>query len=256
MRRSKIITCMAIVSAAVVTLSGAYWQWRLTPLKHVQVQSTNIPTVFVAGDYAKAFSTNGFVHRLSATHLMTRALMVHVAKNGHVVVKQFAPLRHNPTIQVVFADNHHSKRQARQLATVMHLLNQRYHVQQFNAVGHSSGGNIIFDYLTANHQEAQPHIQRFVSIGTNYPNAALQLKHLPQQTKILNIAGQIWRTSGDGEVQLNGILAFSKLLTAHHFEIQTKIIHGNPLRTEHSMLHINPTVDAQLATFLYGTSNS
>ncbi|RRK11472.1 alpha/beta hydrolase [Lactiplantibacillus garii] len=255
MRRQKTIICLALISAAVVTLSGAYWQWRSLPLTRVRVRATNVPTIFVAGDYAKAFSTNGFVHRLSAHQLMTRAMLVKVAKNGTVTFKRYAPLRHNPTIQVVFADNHHPKRQAHQLTTVMHLLKQRYHVQRFNAVGHSSGGNIIFDYLTTSHAQAQPRINRFVSIGTNYPELPAKLHRFPRQTAVLNVAGQIWRTSGDGEVSLNSVMAFSRQLQRHHFSVQTVVIHGGPIRAEHSMLHINPSVDAQLVQFLYGISD-
>lgn len=243
---------MAVLSTLIVLGCGGYWQARLAPLKRLRVADTNIPTVFVAGDYARAFSTNGFVHRLSANHLMTRALIVNVDHHGKVAFKQFAPLRHNPTIQVVFADNHHPRRQARQLATVMHLLKTRYHVTRFNAVGHSSGGNIIFDYLTTRPTKSQPRINRFVSIGTNYPACGPRLARLPQATPILNVAGQIWHTASDGEVPLAGVLAFSHQLKRHHFSVKTVIIHGNPLRAEHSMLHINPSVDAELARFLYG----
>ncbi|MGJ3780608.1 alpha/beta hydrolase, partial [Lactiplantibacillus plantarum] len=119
MRRIKIIKIMAIISATLVVGIGSYWQHRLTPLRKTRVAQTSIPTIFVGGDYARAFSTDGFVHRLTAAHLMTKGLVVHVSHAGHVTVQQFGPLKNNPTIQVIFADNHHAKRQARQFATVM-----------------------------------------------------------------------------------------------------------------------------------------
>lgn len=242
---------MALCSAALVVGVGTYWQSRLAPLRHLSVKMRPVPTVFVAGDYARAFSTNGFVHRLSSANLVTRGLLVNVTYNGHVQVRQFGSLQRNPTIQVVFADNHHPQKQARQLATVMHQLHTNYHVDQFNAVGHSSGGNIIFNYLTNRHKTSQPTIRRFVSIATTYPGIDARLKRLPANLPILNIAGQVWQTAGDGGVNLREVLAFSHLLEAHGWAPQTVVIHGGPLTAEHSMLHINPTVDLHLAKFLY-----
>lgn len=245
------ITIMATLSAGLVVGLGATWQRRLTPLTTLSVQSTNRPTIFVAGDYARAFSTDGFVHRLSAAKLMTKAMVIHVAVHGQLTVQQHAPLRHNPTIQVVFADNHHSQRQAHQLVKVMQLLKRRYHVTTYNAVGHSSGGNIIFDYLTA-HPQQVPKIHKFVTIASTYPHANQQLDQLPHPFPVLNIAGQIWHTTGDGEVNLQAVQAFSTTLQQRGWHPLTKVVHGSPLTAEHSMLHINPQVDAWLVQFLYG----
>ncbi|AVK63492.1 hydrolase [Lactobacillus sp. CBA3606] len=250
MTRKKIIWLMAIMSSLVVTGSGAYWHHRLAPLRSVKVQTTNIPTVFIAGDYARAFSTNGFVHRLSAAHLATKALVVNVGRHGQVHVHQFAPLRHNPTIQVVFADNHQPKRQARQLVSVMRLLKQRYHVYTYNAVGHSSGGNIIFDYLT-HPSKQQPKINKFVTIASTYPQATTAIKRLPAKLPILTIAGHVWQSNGDGTVKLKAVLAFNTALRHQGRHPQTKLIQGSPLTAAHSMLHINPTVDRAVITFLY-----
>lgn len=251
MQHSTWIKILATASVGIVVGSGAFWQHRLRPLQTATVTKTDIPTVFVAGDYARAFSTNGFVHRLSQAHLMTRALIVNVSYHGQVHVKKVAPLKNNPTIQVIFADNHHSKRQARQLVAVMRVLKQRYHVSRYNAVGHSSGGNIIFDYLTTAPKTGVPKINKFVTIASTYPQATAAIKRLPSNLPILNIAGQIWSTSGDGEVALKPVLAFSHALTTAGFTPVTHVIHGSPFTAEHSMLHINPAVDRLIVEFLY-----
>lgn len=252
MKRNQLIKVLAIISVTLLISLGTYWQHRLTPLRKASVNQTEIPTIFVGGDYAHAFSTDGFVHRLSAAHLMTKGLVVNVSQAGNVHVQQFGALKNNPTIQVVFADNHHTQRQARQFSRVMRVLAQRYHVTRYNAVGHSSGGNIIFDYLTA--KTSHPaRINKFVTLATNYPNSTpATLKRLPAHLPVLNIAGQIWHTTGDGAVKLRGVLAFSQLLRANGFTPQTRIIHGSPLTASHSMLHINPQVDRLLVHFLYG----
>ncbi|BDZ31518.1 alpha/beta hydrolase [Lactiplantibacillus sp. WILCCON 0030] len=252
MRRKQLIISLAGLSVVLVIGSGAYWQHRLQPLKTVQVHQTKIPTIFIGGDYAKAFSTDGFVHRLSETHLMTKALVVHVGRQGQVHVTKYAPLRDNPTIQVIYAVNHQPAKQTRQLAKVMHVLKQRYHVTCYNAVGHSSGGNIIFNYLTRTPQHDQPQIHKFVTLGSNYPAVAVALKKLPAKLPILNIGGQLYRTNGDGTVSLKSVLAFSTALKKQHFQPKTQIIHGGPLTAAHSMLHINPQVDRDIVTFLYG----
>ena len=251
MRRNKLIKIMAIISTTLVVCLGTYWQHRLAPLRKMQVNQTTIPTIFVGGDYARAFSTNGFVHRLTAAHLMSRGLVVHVSQAGHVTVQQFGALKDNPTIQVIFADNHHAKRQARQFAGVMHVLATRYHVTRYNAVGHSSGGNIIFDYLTA--QVTHPaQIHKFVTIGSTYPGLTTAvLSRLPRQLPILNICGQIWQTKGDGGGNLQAVLRFSHQLQHAGWQPHTKISHGGPLTASHSMLHINPQVDLLLIKFLY-----
>ncbi|WP_434432221.1 alpha/beta hydrolase [Lactiplantibacillus paraplantarum] len=251
MRRLKIIKIMAVLSTTLIVSLGTYWQYRLSPLRKAQVNQTTIPTIFVGGDYARAFSTNGFVHRLTTARLMTKGLVVHVSQSGHVTVQQFGTLKDNPTIQVIFADNHHAKRQARQFASVMHILATRYHVTHYNAVGHSSGGNIIFDYLTAD-QSHPAQIDKLVTIGSTYPGLTAQvLKHLPRKLPILNIGGQIWQTSGDGGVNLQAVLTFSRQLQTAGWQPQTAIIHGSPLTASHSMLHINPQVDLLIIHFLY-----
>ena len=252
MQPRNIIRLMAAISTNVVVGSGAYWQYRLQPLTTVKVNETTIPTIFIGGDYAKAFSTNGFVHRLSETNLMTRALIVHVGKQGQVNVQQVAPLRHNPTIQVIYADNHHASLQARQLVKVMTVLKKRYHVTRYDAVGHSSGGNIIFDYLTQTSQTHQPKIHKFVTLGSNYPDATAAIKKLPPKLPVLNIAGHLWQTNGDGTVTLKSVLAFSQQLHRDNFQPQTRIIHGGLFTATHSMLHINPLVDREIVSFLYG----
>ncbi|WP_048000292.1 alpha/beta hydrolase [Lactiplantibacillus herbarum] len=252
MNRNKTIKILAVISVTLLMSLGTYWQYRLAPLRKTSVNQTTIPTIFVGGDYARAFSTDGFVHRLSSAHLMTKGLVVNVSQNGHVSVQQFGPLKDNPTIQVIFADNHHPQRQSRQFAHVMQVLNRRFHVTKYNAVGHSSGGNIIFTYLTA--KAAHPAtINKFVTLGTNYPGlTAATLKRIPAHLPILNIAGQIWHTSGDGAVNLQSILAFSQQLRTNGFSPQTQVIHGSPLTASHSMLHINPQVDFLIIHFLYG----
>ena len=252
MQRRNIIRLMAAISITVVIGSAAYWQYRMQPLTTVKVHETTVPTIFIGGDYAKAFSTNGFVHRLSETNLMTRALVVHVGKRGQVNIQQVAPLRHNPTIQVIYADNHHPTLQAHQLVKVMSILKQRYHVTRYDAVGHSSGGNIIFDYLTQTPQAQQPKIHKFVTLGSNYPDATVAIKKLPPKLPVLNIAGQLWDTSGDGTVTLKSVLAFSQQLRHDAFHPQTHVIHGGLLTATHSMLHINPFVDREIVSFLYG----
>lgn len=247
----QVLIGFATVSVAIVVGSGYYWQQRLTPLTTTSVTETNTPTIFIGGDYARAFSTNGFVHRFSETHLMTKALVVHVGKQGQITTRQYAPLRHNPTIQIIYADNHNAKLQAQQLAPVMRVLKQRYHVTKYNVVGHSSGGNIIFDYLTKSSQNGQPRIAKFVTLGSNYPGSQAALKRLPAHLPVLNIGAKLWQTNGDGAVTLHSVLAFSHELKQSGWQPQTKIIHGGLLTATHSMLHINPTVDRDIVQFLY-----
>ncbi|WP_318765657.1 alpha/beta hydrolase [Lactiplantibacillus carotarum] len=91
MHRNRIIVTMATVSVALVVGLGLSWQSRLAPLKRLTVKHTATPTVFVAGDYAKAFSTNGFVNRFSQTGVMTRAMIINVANDGRLHVQQVAP---------------------------------------------------------------------------------------------------------------------------------------------------------------------
>lgn len=183
MHRNRIIVTMATVSVALVVGLGLSWQSRLAPLKRLTVKHTATPTVFVAGDYAKAFSTNGFVNRFSQTGVMTRAMIINVANDG------------------------------------------RLHVQ--------------------------PTIRKFVTLGSTYPEVTDQLAQLPAHLPILNVAGQIWHTKGDGEVPLAGVLAFSQRLKQAGFTPVTHIITGSPLTAEHSMLHINPRVDFLIAKFLF-----
>ncbi|PIO82217.1 hypothetical protein BSQ39_00900 [Loigolactobacillus backii] len=245
-----IVSVLAVIFVGVLSWN-VYFNQRAQVLKDVSVRQEQTATIFVPGLHGR-YSFTGMIHRLNHYDIAQHALTVNVSKKGKIKVHKLAPLKDNPTIKILFSADAEPKKEAKQLVAVMQTLKRDYHIQKINLVGHSSGGNIIFDYLTAtNGRPDLPTPKKFVSIATTYPNRKQQAKQLPANLRILNIAGEIDHYHSDGAVSVTDDLAMGKLVEPYVASYQARTIHGNILHTFHSMLHENPDVDRLIANYLY-----
>ena len=249
----KIALDVLLIIEAIIFCFTIQYQFRGSALNSAHVKRSRTATVFIPGYGGNAVSTNNFIDQFSQHHLATRALRVYVAKNNHVsTIGHYHPLTNNPMVQLVFQDDFHPKRQAGQMIYVMHYLYRKYHIRSVNYIGHSSGGNIAFDYMIHNpHATKVPISKKLVTIGANYaPNDPL-VKNLPKSLHILNIAGEIWNAKSDGEVPNNIVQPMGKLVRKHVGQYRYYVYSSNPLNAEHSMLHENPKLDKIIGEFLW-----
>ncbi|KRL02459.1 cell surface hydrolase, membrane-bound [Liquorilactobacillus capillatus DSM 19910] len=218
------------------------------------MQKNEVPTLFIPGYRGNRLSFGGMIFRLDHYGLGTKAMVVRVSTKGKVKFEQRRSLKtKNPLIQVLFANNRDERLEAVQLGKVLTMLKQKYQVKQVNLVGHSSGGNIAFNYLTntSAKKSQAPQVMKFVNIATTFPGKEKDGKKLDPQLSILNIAGNIWNFRTDGGIPLDRDMALKKIVKPYIKSYQAKIISGSPLTTYHSMLHENGEVDRAVAVFLF-----
>lgn len=244
---------VGISLVGITILIAGWWEYRLTPERHLTVDQDNVPTLFIPGYMGNWISLGPMVHRMNRYHIAKKAMVVHIASDNKITIKQDAALnKNNPNIIVLFQDNTNVDKQATQLALLTEKLYRDYHIRKINLVGHSDGGNIVYRYLTTKHQQAVPQTVKFVDFADDYSQAEDQrADRLPRKLKVLIVAGEIWYTGTDGEIPLKSALAFKKVIAPYVAEVKTAVFHGGPWLTFHSCLHQNPAVDCVIARFLY-----
>ncbi|GLB47325.1 hydrolase [Philodulcilactobacillus myokoensis] len=247
------ITILLLIECFIFILTIG-WQFRGSALNHVKVQQRSTATVFCPGYGGNAVSTDDFIEQFNTHRIARRALRIYVDTNNHISTmhKYHKVANNNPLVQLIFKDNTHPNRQANQMPYVMRYLYKVYHIKSVNLIGHSSGGNIGFDYML-NHPNLKdvPKVNKFVSIAANYKIPDRKVKNLPKNLKILNIAGEIYNLGTDGEVPVKTVSPMKKLVDGHVASYQFYVYRSNPLAAEHSMLHENPQLDKVIAEFLF-----
>lgn len=255
-RKHHLLRNLGIALGSVVLLVTVWWQICLQPLRKLSVPQHDVPTLFIPGYLGNWISLGPMVHRLNHYDIAKEAMVVHIAKDNHITIKQEHAFKDNPNILVLFQDNTDVAKQAYQLGLLNEKLYRDYHVRQINLVGHSAGGNIVFRYLITKHSRPVPQPLKFVNFADDYSRREdAETARLPHNLKVLTVAGEIWHTGTDGEIPLKAALAFSKVLKPHVAAVKTVVFHGGPLRTYHSCLHQNPAVDCVIARFLYDNGN-
>ncbi|MCH4171537.1 MAG: alpha/beta hydrolase [Lactobacillus sp.] len=253
-KKHKFLRFLGVLLLALLILLPIWQSHQMSYTDDIQVPQSKTATVFVPGYRGNWISFGGMIYRLNHQGIATKALVAHVAKDGQVTFDQKAKVAdNNPMVQVLFKDNTQEHKQAKQLQGVLRALKTKYHITQVNLVGHSTGGNIVFDYLTNPklRDSNVPTTVKFVNIATTFPGDAKKGKYLPKNLQVLNIAGNIWHAGTDGGVPLKQDLALGDIVRPYVARYQEQIVEGSPLTVYHSLLHENGRVDLIISDFLF-----
>ncbi len=243
---------------AVIVLIGARWILQQSinnqELSETKVNYQSTPTLLIPGYLANRLTFDGMIGSLAKFKLATRAAVIHISSSGNISIDQVANLKKdNPLIQVLFQNNRSESVQYHQLAKLLKLLKQNYHIDSVDLVGHSLGGNVIFDYLTDQHLQKSeyPTTKKFVNISSTFPGDENQGKFLPRKLQILNISGNLWNLKTDGVIPLKGNLQLGKIVTPFVQSYKSKVITGGLFSAYHITLHENGEVDKIISQFLF-----
>jgi len=231
---------------------GWAWQARQRSLTNLRVPQTHTATLFLPGNSGGWLSLRGMVTSLNRPHLGHYSLTARVTDDGQVSWQQHAPITTNTLIPVLFKDNTHSRKEARQLVTVLQQLHDRYGITHVNMVGHSSGGTIAYDYLNQD-QHAPVTVSRLVCIGADFPGRQ-PLKQAEPQLHILNLAGAIGSLDNDSEVPIDTVTPLKRLVAGQVASYRFQELRGPVWQMQHSLLHENPAIDRIMIRFLYPPS--
>jgi len=245
---------LTILLTALVTLGALAWGWhaRQAALATTRVPQTRTATLFLPGNSGGWLSMRDMVLSLNRPQLAHFSLTARVTDSGHVSWQQHQPINTNPLVPVLFKDNTHAAREARQLVTVLTQLRARYGITHVNFVGHSSGGTIAYDYLNQA-RRAPVTVSRIVCIGADFPGCPPLRAHYPQ-LHILNLAGSIGLTGNDSEVPVDTATPLRHLVADHVGSYHFEELRGPVWDMQHSLLHENPAIDRKIIKFLYPPS--
>lgn len=244
---------------------------------------TTTPTIFVHGYRGSLNSEKDLMADIKAKGIGQHQLTVIVSASGKFTFKGHLDQQQpNPLIAVVFKDNTAGEvAYAKWLLALMPILKQKYHVEKFNAVGHSMGAVAWVLYAMGQPKKAQnPTMIKLVTIAgpfdgilgwddqvnrnhtvgpkqkPYYQTALFKLMvqnryNFPKQTAVLNIYGDLKDgTYSDGTVSLVSAQALDYLIKDHVTTYQTVKVTGP--KAQHSALHQhNKDVDRALIDFLW-----
>lgn len=250
----RILKFSSVVFAVILILGGVWWYRQSKFLHNVNVKKSEVPTLFIPGYMGNRLSFGGMIFRLDHYGMGTSAMTIRVSAKGEITFAQKTSLKtKNPLIQVLFENNRNERLQAAQLSKVLIQLKRNYHINKVNLVGHSSGGNIVFDYLISKDAKNSwaPQVVKYVNIATTFPGREKSGKNLNPNLRVLNIAGNIWNLKTDGGIPLKEDLYLKKIVKPYVKDYRAEVINGSPLTAYHSMLHENGEVDRDVARFLF-----
>ncbi|CAJ2233648.1 alpha/beta hydrolase [Fructilactobacillus sanfranciscensis] len=250
-----------IFSIFILILAVGFGGWYYNAHKESSyaVKQTRTATVFIPGLGGNFITSDYMVSSWDKDGVATRALQVYVKNDGKVeTTKQFAKVgKNNPVIQANFQTNNKPAQEARLMPNLMRYLHQKYGIKHVNLIGHSSGGEIIYNYLTdkdgLNKVPAKdlPQVDHFVSMANTYPLHDKNIKNLPKNLEILNFCGDIDHTGSDGLIPTQEVKPFGTLVKGHVKGYKFMVYHGDPQQAQHSMLHENPAVNKIIAQYMY-----
>ncbi|MCP8858264.1 alpha/beta fold hydrolase [Latilactobacillus fuchuensis] len=279
------IIVILIILGSLVGLGGLTFSWDYHRVGHVQhwwqpklAQYTTTPTLFIHGYRGNRYSFGHLLGRLQKMGLAKKTLVVKVSKRGELTFSGLSRLSAvNPTIQVLFANNHADVQvQVGWLQQIMATLQADYDVEAVNLVGHSMGAITVLRYLLVpqvipvqqvilmaapvNDPSIGPDTDRVfwseltqrgpIRKTKNYQYLAQRVTQFPPDLAILNIAGELLGTNRhDGSVAVDSSFALRSLLKDRVTAYQEMLVRGPG--GAHSMLHENRLVDQAICDFLW-----
>ncbi|KID42001.1 alpha/beta fold hydrolase [Fructilactobacillus fructivorans] len=255
-KHTKSFIALFVIIVVAIFAGGGYYYWNNhgSFLGKLDVNQSKTATVFIPGLGGNNITTGYMVDTLNRYHLATKTLQLYVKKDGTVkTTKQFHKIgADNPTVQIVFQENHRPYFQSTQMPKVMHYLYTKYNIRSVNMIGHSSGGNIIYYYLAhyPNLKEV-PTVNKFISLATNYAPNDPDVKNLPKNLQIMNLVGDMNHSGTDGEVTMKSEIPMKGLVTGHVKNYKLYVYHGNSSQAQHTMLHENPSIVKIIAEYFF-----
>lgn len=242
---------------------------------------TMIPTLFIHGWGSSYHAEEKMAQAAKKAGVTKTIILADVDLNGNVTLKGKIPAQAKaPLVLVNFENNKNvnAKMEAGYLKSVLETLQQKYHFQKMNLVGHSMGNMAILDYLLENAQNKElPQLNKQVALAA-FPNGLvkempsdvtvakdgrpdqetstftelLPLRELyPKGASVLNIYGNLGDGSdSDGPVPVRSAQTLRYLVTPNAKSYEEHQITGK--LGQHSKLHNNREVDRLLIKFLWG----
>ncbi|MCD2257364.1 alpha/beta hydrolase [Agrilactobacillus fermenti] len=277
-----ILTIVMVIIAVVFGVHRYHMKQQVETVKRVY-QKTATPTIFVHGYHGRFASEADMMADIHEAGIGTHVMTITVDLKGKLHVKGvLSKGTLNPLIGIVFENNTAGEMQfSLWLQKALVLLKQKYHVTNYNAIGHSMGAVAWVLYsLRKKDLNAVPRMQKLVTIAGPFDgilgfgdqanrnyflNSQLEPKfqtplfrqmkatadQFPKQVPVLNIYGNLQDGSNsDSVVSLVSARSLSYLIQPYAKSYQELQVTGS--NAQHSHLHMhNPTVTQAIEKFIW-----
>lgn len=283
----KIVTWVSsIIILAILIIVATTYFLKNSPSSQTKTKAINqndAVTVFLHGYGGSANSEKFMVNQAVHQGITHNVITANVSSEGKVTFKgKFSKPYTNPIVKVELDDNKQGdlKQNATWFKNVLVKLQQDYHIQKFNFVGHSMG-NLTFAYYMKlyGNDEALPQLKKEVNIAGTYNGVLnmnekvneisvdsqgkpskmnqpyqqlLELKDIYRNKgiKVLNIYGDIQDGShSDGRVSNSSSKSLKYLLGNSVSSYHESKYYGD--KAQHSELHENNEVANEIIKFLW-----
>lgn len=279
-----ILTILIVVAVGIVLLvTFIHKQHDSQATNSSKFVNKQVPTLFLHGYAGSVNSEKFMVQRAKEQGVSKNIIIATVSSKGAIVLKgTLSKNAINPIIQVQFEDNKQGDydKNAQWLKGVLVKLQNKYHFQNFNFVGHSMGNMTLSQYmLTYGNDQSLPQLNKQVNIARPF-NGVLNMnekvneisvasngkpsrmnppyqsfRKLKQVYKgknidVLNIYGDLQDgTNSDGSVSTSSAKSLKYLLGDSPKSYKEQQFEGHS--AQHSQLHENSKVADKLIQFLW-----
>lgn len=279
-----ILTLLIVVAVGVVlSVTFIHKQHDSQATNSSKFVNKQVPTLFLHGYAGSVNSEKFMIQRAKEKGVSKNIIIATVSSKGAIVLKgTLSKNAINPIIQVQFEDNKQGDydKNAQWLKGVLVKLQNKYHFQNFNFVGHSMGNMTLSQYmLTYGNDQSLPQLNKQVNIAGPF-NGVLNMnekvneisvasngkpsrmnppyqsfRKLKQIYKgknidVLNIYGDLQDgTNSDGSVSTSSAKSLKYLLGDSPKSYKEQQFEGHS--AQHSQLHENSKVADKLIQFLW-----
>lgn len=258
---------------------------KLLPTTTIPVPESSIPVIYVHGFRGGDYTTNNLVRSAQKMIKSHHFLKVMVDYRGRIYCKGTYDTQHRPLIQLIFEDNWSTTTQITYWFNLaLKALQQRYHFETYDAVGHSIGAPALIQALLDQQQDRKtyptlrrlvliagpfdgvmalgdlPNVNRLLPSGRpllmnpRYIQFLLKRHQFPTHVKVLNVFGNIAdRLNTDQYISVTSAKSIRYVLATAVQYYQDLEIFGPD--GEHSQLHDRPRVLNLINLFLFKSEN-
>lgn len=266
-------------------MAFAQKQGKSNETAHTNFINAHTPTLFLHGTQGTLNSLSYLIDQAEDKGVTKDVIIAHVAKDGTVNLEgNMSEDAINPIIQIELEDNENMdlNQNAKWIKHVLTTLQNKYHIQSFNFVGHSMGNTSFAQYmLNYGNDTSLPQLKKQVNISGPYNGVLgmnesineievdeqgkpsrmippyqgfLKLKEVykGKNIEVLNMYGDILDdTHSDGVVSVSSSKSLKYLLGDSPKSYKEIKYEGD--NAQHSAIHDNPDVANDLISFLWDT---
>lgn len=255
---NRLVILIVSILAVALIVPSATWSHSTVRMLEARHNSKMSPVIWVPGSSANQDRYDPVFKQLNSGKTKHSVLKITVDTNNKVeYTGSIRPNDRQPFIVIAFQDNKDGyptiKKQAKWFNVAFNELTNRYHFNNFSAVGHSNGGLVLSFFLEDYNKPSETRMTKLVTMGSPYnsyenslSNKTVMLNDLIDGRSKIDKDLSVFSISGSETYSSDGIVPLQSV-EAGKYVFQNQVKHYTQLTvtgsdTEHSDLPSNPQV--------------